>query len=387
MKTPDHRSMFAYQKTGRYFAQIADGLEELGKKELQELGARDIKPVYRGYYFSADKAVLYRINYCSRLLSRVLAPLILFDCHSDKYLYKTASNINWPSLIDLQKTFAVKANVSHSKITHSQFASLRLKDAIVDVFRKKTGARPDVDTREPDILFNLHIQNNKATIYIDTSGASLHRRGYRLESITAPMQEIVAAAIIRLSGWDGTRPLVDPMCGSGTLLCEAMMHYCRIPAGYLRKKFGFAALPDFDAKTWAAVKREEDSRIRDLPPGLINGNDKSQEAIAAAKTNSRCFAQGANLGLSVQSIQNIRSLENSVIVCNPPYGLRLETDENIKDFMKQLGDFLKQRCTGSEAYLYFGNRELIKSIGLKPTWKKVLISGGLDGRLVKYSLY
>lgn len=379
--------MYTYQKSGRYFAQVAEGVEELGKKELQELGAQDIKPAHRGFYFSADKATLYRINYCTRLLSRILAPLLRFDCHSDKYLYKTAANINWPSLFDLKSTFAVKANVAHSNITHSQYASLRLKDAIVDVFRENTGTRPNVDTREPDILFNLHIENNKATIYIDTSGASLHRRGYRVESVTAPMQEIVAAAIIRLSGWNGTRPLVDPMCGSGTLLCEAMMHYCRIPTGFLRKKFGFVALPDFDAQTWAAVKQEADSRIRDLPPGLISGSDKSDAAVAAAKTNTRCFAQGAGIKLSVQPLEKIKSLENSVIISNPPYGLRLETDENIRDFMKQLGDFLKQRCTGSEAYLYFGNRELIKSIGLKPAWKKILISGGLDGRLVKYTLY
>jgi putative N6-adenine-specific DNA methylase len=379
--------MFSYQKSGRYFAQIAEGLEDLGKAELQNLGARDIKPGFKGFYFSADMAALYRLNYSSRLLTRILAPLLRFDCHSDKYLYKTASKIDWLSLIDLKDTFAVKANVSHSNIKHSQFASLRLKDAIVDFFRKKTGKRPSVDTREPDILFNLHIQNNKATIYLDTSGASLHRRGYRLESITAPMQEIVAAAIIRLSGWNGSRPLVDPMCGSGTLLCEAMMHYCRIPAGYLRKKFGFASLPDFDAKIWASVKQKEDSRIRDLPPGLISGSDKSDTAIAAAKINTRCFTQGSNVALSVSSLHTIKSLENSIIITNPPYGIRLQTDENMKDFIKQLGDFLKQRCKNSDAYLYFGNRELIKSVGLKPTWKKILMSGGLDGRLVKYTLY
>jgi len=379
--------MFSYQKSSRYFAQIAEGLEVLGKKELQDLGARDIKSAYRGFYFSADKGTLYRLNYCSRLLSRILAPLIRFDCHSDKYLYKTAAKIYWPSLIGLDQTFAVKANVSQSKISHSQYAALRLKDAVVDVFRNETGSRPNVDAREPDVLFNLHIQNNKATIYLDTSGTSLHRRGYRLQSITAPMQEVVAAAIIRLSGWNGTRPLIDPMCGSGTLICEAMMHYCRIPAGYLRKRFGFEALPDFDAETWAAVKQEEDSRIRGLPPDLISGCDKSEEAIRAAKINTQCFAQAADIVLSVKSIQDIKSLEKFVIVSNPPYGKRLKTEENIKDFMKQLGDFLKQRCAGSEAYLYFGNRELIKSIGLKPTWKKILISGGLDGRLVKYSIY
>ena len=379
--------MFSYQKSGRYFAQTAQGVEDLAEKELQRLGAREIKTAFRGFYFSADKATLYRLNYCSRFLSRILAPLIRFDCHSDKYLYKTASKISWSSLIDLKNTFAVKANVSHSNITHSQYAALRLKDAIVDVFRKKTGKRPNVDSRDPDVLFNLHIQNNKATIYLDTSGSSLHRRGYRQKSIEAPMQEIVAAAIVNLSGWHGIRPLIDPMCGSGTLLCEAMMHYCRIPAAFLRKKFGFESLPDFDAEIWTAVKNKADSDMQDLPIGLISGSDKSAAAVAAAKTNTECFVQGANVALAVKTLQDTKSLENSVIICNPPYGKRLETDENIKEFMRQLGDFLKQRCKGSDAYIYLGNRELIKSIGLKPAWKKVLISGGLDGRLVKYNIY
>ena len=379
--------MFSYQKSGRFFAQIAEGLEELGSKEMRKLGAHEITPGHRGFYFSADRTILYRLNYCSRFLSRILAPLLRFDCHSDKYLYKTACRVDWTSLMDLQDSFAVKANVAHSRITHSQFAALRLKDAIVDVFRKKTGQRPSVETQTPDILFNLHIQNNKATIYLDTSGSSLHRRGYRLQSIAAPMQETVAAAIIKLSGWDGQKPLIDPMCGSGTLLCEAMMHYCRIPAGYLRKKFGFMVLPDYDAKTWFSVKSEVDSMIRDLPAGLIRGSDRSREAVAAARTNSGVFPQGANITYSVKNFQDIDSLEDSIIICNPPYGLRLDTDANIRELMKQLGDFLKQRCKGSDAYLYFGNRELIKSIGLKPTWKKLLTSGGLDGRLVKYSLY
>lgn len=379
--------MFSYQKNGRYFAQIAGGLEKLGSSELQKLGATEIKSAHRGFYFSADKASLYRLNYCSRFLSRILAPLIRFDCHSDKYLYKTACSIDWTVFMDLKTAFAVKANVVHSRITHSQYAALRLKDAIVDVFRKKTGKRPNVETKNPDILFNLYIQNNKATIYLDTSGSSLHRRGYRLHSIAAPMQETVAAAIIHLSGWDGQKPLVDPMCGSGTLLCEAMLSYCRIPAGYLRKKFGFENLPDFDEKIWHFVRKKEESRIRDLPAGLISGSDKSKEAVTAAHANTVVFPQGLNVRYEVKSLHEIQSLENCIIISNPPYGLRLATDENIRDFIRQLGDFLKQRCKGSEAFLYFGNRELIKSIGLKAAWKKLLASGGLDGRLVKYILY
>ena len=379
--------MFSYQKSGRFFGQITEGLEKLGAEELKELGAKEIKPSHRGFYFSADQASLYRINYCSRLFSRILAPLLRFDCHSSKYLYKTACKIDWPALISLDSTFAVNANVSHSKIKHSHYASLCLKDAIVDVFRESTGKRPDVETKTPDVRFNLYIQNNKATVYLDASGGSLHRRGYRKEGVAAPMQETVAAAIIKYSEWNGERPLIDPMCGSGTLLCEALMHYCRIPAGYFRKKFGFESLPDFEKKTWLRVKQEIDAQIRDLPKGLISGNDISSEAIKAARKNISCFRQAKNIRFYVSSYQKIKDLKNTVIISNPPYGIRLGAEGDMDIFVKELGDFLKQQCTDASAYLYFGNRELIKKVGLKPSWKKPLISGGLDGRLVKYSLY
>ena len=379
--------MFTYQKSGRFFGQITEGLEELGLKELRELGAKEIKPSHRGFYFSADQASLYRINYCSRLFSRILAPLLRFDCHSSKYLYKTACKIDWPALISLDNTFAVNANVSHSRIRHSHYASLCLKDAIADVFRDKTGKRPNVDTKAPDIRFNLYIQNNKATIYLDTSGGSLHRRGYRTKSVAAPMQETIAAAIIKYSDWHGEKPLIDPMCGSGTLLSEALMHYCKIPAGYLRNKFGFQSLPDFEKKIWQTVKQEADAWIRSLPEGLISGSDISSEAVAAARANIGCFQQAKNVRFSVSAYQKIKNLTNTVIISNPPYGLRLGAESDMAEFMTELGDFLKKQCTGSTAYLYFGNRELIKKVGLKPSWKKLLISGGLDGRLVKYSLY
>jgi len=379
--------MFTYQKSGRFFSQITEGLEELGLQELRELGARDIKPSHRGFYFSADQASLYRINYCSRLFSRILAPLLRFDCHSSKYLYKTACKIDWPSILRLENTFAVNANVSHSRIKHSHYASLCLKDAIVDTFREKTDSRPDVDTKTPDVRFNLYIHHNKATVYLDTSGGSLHRRGYRIQGVAAPIQETVAAAIVQYSNWDGEQPLIDPMCGSGTLLCEALMHYCRIPAGYLRKKFGFESLPDFDKKIWQKVKQEADRQIRDLPENMISGNDISSEAIKAARINADCFVQARNIRFSISAYQKIKSIQNSVIITNPPYGLRLGSESDMAKFVKELGDFMKKQCTGSTAYLYFGNRELIKKVGLKPSWKKPLISGGLDGRLVKYSLY
>ena len=199
--------MFAYQKNQRFFAQVADGLEEAGGRELEALGAEEVKASYRGIYFTADHRALYRINYSSSICTRILAPLLTFDCHSDKYLYNTAGSIPWSAILSLETTFAIFANVSNSNITHSQYAARKLKDAIVDQFRESCGKRPDVDPDNPDVWISLYIQGNKATISLDTSGGSLHRRGYRKASVKAPMQETVAAAIIKFSQWDGSKPL------------------------------------------------------------------------------------------------------------------------------------------------------------------------------------
>ncbi|HHO76157.1 MAG TPA: class I SAM-dependent RNA methyltransferase [Deltaproteobacteria bacterium] len=378
---------FTYQKNHRFFAQVADGMEDLGREELISLGAQEVKPTYRGIYFSADQGALYRINYTARIITRVLAPLLSFDCHSTKYLYKTALTIPWSEIFSLDNTFVISANVSNSKIRHSQYATLVLKDAVVDSFRQATGSRPDVARIDADICFNLHISNNKATIYLDTSGGSLHRRGYRRASVDAPMQETLAAAIIHMSEWDGCTPLYDPMCGSGTLLCEAYMHYCNIPSGYFRKNFGFTFMPEYDQSLWKSVKKEEGSRIKPLPKGLISGSDASSVSISAAQMNMEELPNGRTIVLKHQRFEDLGNLENTTIVCNPPYGHRMKTKKDIGSFMKAFGNFLKQRCTGSVAYIYFGNRELIKEIGLRSTWKKPLKNGQLDGRLVKYELF
>jgi len=215
--------MYTYQKTSRYFAQLPEEFKELVSAELTELGAYDIKPAFRGLHFSADQESIYRIVYSSRMLTRVLAPLLTFDCHSDRYLYKTVRNIEWSELFGLDQTFAINANVSDSQITHSKFAALRMKDAIVDQFRDATGERPNIDTQNPDVQLNLHIHKDWASLYLDLGGASLHKRGYRVASVDAPLQETLAAAIVKLTAWDGATPLIDPMCGSGTLLAEALM--------------------------------------------------------------------------------------------------------------------------------------------------------------------
>ena len=378
---------FVYQKNNSYFAQVAENVEPLAERELIGLGATQVNPVYRGVYFTATPETLYRIVYQTRLCTRVLAPLLHFDCHSTKYLYKTALTIPWVELFDREQTFVITATVSDSKITHSQYASLCLKDAIVDQFQEKFGARPNVDKRNPDLVFNLHIHKNTAVISLDASGASLHRRGYRQEAVEAPMQESLAAAILDLTEWNGECKLIDPMCGSGTLLCEGLMRYCRIPASYLRESFGFMRMPDFEPEAWQRVKQDADSLICPLPEGLIAGSDAGKLAVRAARINLGQLPYGKEVPVHTSRFQELEPISDAVIVSNPPYGVRLGAQAEAAALVGELGSFLKHKCTGSTAYLYFGDRELVKKIGLKPAWKKPLSNGGLDGVLAKYEMY
>ena len=379
---------FRYQETGEYFAQIAHPIEELGAGELAELGARKVTPLYRGIRFEADAEALYAITYGTRLCSRVLVPLIRFECHSDRYLYKTASDIDWSVFLNPDDTFAITSTVTQSIIRHSKYAALKLKDAIVDFFREQTGRRPSVDRHEPDVLFHLHLQNNRATISLDAAGGALHRRGYRTASVEAPMQETVAAAIVRMSGWEGERELYDPMCGSGTILAEALMHVCRIPAAYLRSSFGFERLPDFDPDLWSRLRKHMNSGIRQVPEsGSISGSDIDANALKAAAANLAMLPSGKSVPFARKDVFRLEGLTDAVIITNPPYGLRIGRRDQIEGFYRHLGDFLKQKCRGSESYIYAGKRELLKHIGLRTTWKKPLVSGSLDGRLAKYELY
>lgn len=379
--------MYLYQKIGRYFAQFADDIEDIASAELKRLGAEALKSGYRGVYFNATPEVLYRINLNARLINRVLAPIINFDCHSDKYLYQTANKLKWDDFLNTNETFAVFASVAHSNIRHSKFASLRLKDAIVDWFQQKYHKRPSVDTRNPDVWFNLHIQHNKATISVDTSGGSLHRRGYRTKAVKAPMTETLAAAIVDYSGWCGETPLYDPFCGSGTLLIEAFLKATQTPASILRKAFGFQHLPDFNPEIWKAVRNESMKGIQSIQPNMIGGSDIDGDAVKLARDNCKKIDPKGVIDIRKKDVLEIANLENRTIICNPPYGIRMGDASGLQTFYKQFGDFLKQKCKGSAAYIYFGERELIKYIGLKPAFKKPLSNGGLDGRLVKFELY
>ena len=379
--------MFEYQKYGQYFGQIAGGMEDLGEEELKEFGIKQIKKAYRGIYFVADQAHLYRLNLQATMFARFLAPLLSFDCHSTNYLHSTAMDIEWEKIISTDKTFAIFATVSNSKIKHSQYAGLVLKDAIVDRFREQTGSRPSVDTNEPDLWINLHIDKNKARISVDTSGGSLHRRGYREISTEAPIQETVAAAIVRITGWNGKTKLHDPMCGSGTLLSEALLRYCRIPTGFKRSNFGFKYLPDYDEKLWREIQNNSKKNIRTLPENLISGSDISDYALDAARTNNKLIPFGKNIEFFKEDFRDLPDFKDTTIICNPPYGIRLGEEEEMPLLYKEFGDFLKNKCQNCTAWIYIGNRDLIKHIGLKPSMKYPLKNGSLDGRLLKIEIY
>ena len=381
--------MYAYQRDSIYTAQAGDGLEELLAAELTELGAENSVPGFRFVRFRADFETLCRIVYRSRLATRILAPLIHFPCPTDKALYGAGRDIHWADFLNPDQTFAVTANVSESRIGHSRYAALKLKDAVADWFRDQTGRRPGVDPREPDLWLHLHIRRDRATISVDASGGSLHRRGYRVRSVDAPMQETLAAAIIRLSGWDGACHLVDPLCGSGTLLCEALMAAGGIPAAVLRTRFGFMNLPEFQPEMWAAMRARSTPEKERLAraAALIRGGDLDPEAVQAARENLARLPGGRGVSVEREDFFDRRDLAGAAIVANPPYGIRLGGNEDMGAWYKRLGDQLKRHCTGATAYIYFGDRTLLKHIGLRPEWKKPLKNGGLDGRLARFSLY
>lgn len=373
-----------YQKTGKFFAQVAGSLETLANEELQSLGATVLQQIPRGLRFAADLPTLYRIVYCSRLLQRILAPLISFQCHSEKYLYKQAfGSFDFTELFSPDNSFGIECNVSHSKINHSLYAAQLLKDAICDQFRAKYNRRPDFSANDADLVLNLHIKDNLATISLDLTGISMHKRGYRSASSAAPLQETLAAAIVKLSGWDGQYPLCDPMCGSGSILAEALMMWCQIPAGFLRKDRGISFLPDYDQHLDEEIRRIANSAIRKLPKGLIMGSDIDPLAVQIAKTSLAALPGAENVKLSVMNFQFLPPMPKHCFITNPPYGKRLGAADSIKTLYNDLGDFLKQRCEGSVAYILGGNDELISALRLRAYWKKSLKNADLDVKLAK----
>ena len=362
------------------------GLENILAEELSNLGAEDISPANRAVIFSGNMDLIYRVNYQSRIALTVLMQLSEFRILTVKDLYNSALAVNWNQYMCEKDTFSVVAVVKSPLFDNSMYAGLVVKDAIADYFRKKTGRRPSVDPKEPKILVNLHISNDQVTISLDSSVVPLYKRGYRKEQTDAPLNEVLAAGILKISGWNAKSDLLDPMCGSGTIPIEAGMIACNVPPGKARSFFGFQKWKNFDQDQFDRIKEKEDAKISSSPIS-ISGSDISLPAVKIARSNVIRAGLEGEVKIMPDDFQQVTPRnKETVIFINPPYGQRLIT-EDPEALYGLIGTTLKHRFSGCEAWVISSNREAIKSVGLKPTAKYTLFNGALECTLLKYELY
>jgi putative N6-adenine-specific DNA methylase len=369
------------------FAAVPRGAEEVAATELEVLGISGAKPGKGGVAFVTGRAGLYRANLWLRTASRVLVQLAVFPCVTPMDLYAGVHAISWQERITPAMTLAVDCSLRDSALTHSGFVALKTKDAIVDRIREVCGQRPNVDTASPDVRINVHLHKNICTVSLDSSGDSLDRRGYRLERNEAPLRETLAATVIALTGWDGTLPLADPMCGSGTIPVEAALLAARIPPG-LQRHFGFQRWLDFDECLWKQLIEEAGSGIRTLPVGLITGYDLDSRALLIAGRNAAKAGLEGQVHFFHAALQEFHPQDDrGIVILNPPYGKRLGEEDDLRELYCQIGDVMKKRCRGWTGYVLTGNLELAKYIGLKASRRYVLFNGAIECRLLKYDLY
>jgi len=371
-----------------FFATAGKGVEGVVADELRRLGIMGVTVEKGGVRFKGEMPDCWRANLWLRAANRVLLPLAVFPCATPQELYDGVRTIPWMHHLTPEMTLAVDCSLRDSDITHSGFVALKTKDAIVDELRDRCGRRPSVDTRDPDLRVNVHLVKNRCTVSLDSSGAPLDRRGYRLDRTEAPLRETLAAAMVELSGWDGAIPLADPMCGSGTILVEAALKAARRAPGLLRKRFGFQRWPGFDPILWKAVVAEaQGAALTSLPVPLL-GCDQMGRALAVARQNARRAGVEGILTLVQQELAAFTPPPGpGVLLFNPPYGERLGEEEALKPLYRQIGDVMKQRCTGYTAYLLTGSQELAKCVGLRASRRFVLYNGPIECRLLKYELY
>lgn len=369
------------------FATVALGVEELTAGELQRLGASDIQVVRGGVSFGGDRRILYRSLLRLRTASRVLVQLGSFPCASPQELYDGIRALPWTELLTPAMTLAVDCTLRDSAITHSHFAALKAKDAIVDLLRDATGSRPNIETKSPDLRANLHIAKNRATVSLDASGAPLDRRGWRLDRNDAPLRETLAAAIMLHTGWDGSVPLLDPMCGSGTLLLEGAAMALGQPAGGGRE-FGLMRWRDFDRRLWERLLQEEQAAAASSLTVPVLGYDRDPKAIIACRENARRAGLEYAISFDRRPFEETEPCgHQGVLVMNPPYGVRMGDKAELEALYRKIGEVFKRRFTGWTAYLLAGDLELARLVGLKPARRFVLFNGPLECRLLKYELY
>ncbi len=370
-------------------AKTTYGLEELLAKELLQLGARDIKPLNRAVSFVGDLGFIYKANICLRTALRILIPIASFKASNEESLYKEIKKIDWEKYMTITQTLTIDTVLSSDYFTHSQFVSQKAKDAIVDRFRERYNERPSVNLEEPDLRLNLYIFENECTLSIDSSGQSLHKRGYRDKTNLAPINEVLAAGIVMHTGWDKRSTFIDPMCGSGTILIEAGLMANNIPPGYFRDRFGFESWTEFLPFNEDLFNKIFDSainRISDHKQELI-GNELSPNVSKKAKENVKLAKVDDIVKVTTGNIADfIAPVGKGIVVCNPPYGERMDKDD-IFALYQQIGDAFKKNFSGYDCWVISSNIEALKHIGLRPSRKIKLYNGPLECRLMKYEMY
>lgn len=372
----------------RFFATCARGVEPVLADELRRLGAAEVAPGRGGVAFAGDLALLYRANLWLRTAIRVLRPILEADVHSPDELYDAVRSLDWSQYLTPDHTLAVDCNVRDSQITHSKYAALRVKDAICDQFVERVGRRPSVDVEQPMVGLNLHIFRNHAVLSLESSGESLHKRGYRPVLTKAPLNEALAAALILLTGWSGDVPLVDPMCGSGVLPIEAAWLALRRPPGLTRRRFGFQGWMDYDVRLWTSIRDEARAGVLKQLPAPILGSDLRRDAVAFATTNARAAGIGHLLNFEVQDARDFLPPPGppGVLICNPPYGERIGEEKELKGLYRAFGEVLRERCAGWQAYIFTGNAALAKQLGLRPRRRVDLFNGKIPCQLLGFDL-
>ncbi|WP_157499296.1 THUMP domain-containing class I SAM-dependent RNA methyltransferase [Flavobacterium beibuense] len=362
------------------------GFEEILANELRALGAQDVEQGVRMVSFKGDKGFMYKANIALRTALKILKPVKRFKAYNDKSLYNGIQSVDWSEYINVNDTFVVDVTLSSDHFNHSQFVALKSKDAIVDQFRDKFGKRPDIDKNYPDLRINVHIHDDQCSVALDTSGASLHHRGYRTATNIAPINEVLAAGMLLLSGWNGDGDFLDPMCGSGTILAEAAMIACNIPANINRKEFAFEKWHDWDNDLFDTIVESLLKKTREFHY-TIKGYDKAPSAVMKAKDNIRNANLDEYVTISQENFFETQKQSKGPLhmVFNPPYGERL--DIHLERFYRELGDTLKQGYPNTNAWFITANLEALKYVGLKPSRKIKLFNGKLEARLVKYEMY
>jgi putative N6-adenine-specific DNA methylase len=371
-----------------YFATCARGIEEVLASELGELGAAGITIGRGGVHFAGDQALLYKANLWLRTAIRVLKPILEAPVASPEELYDAVQTIDWSQYLTPDHTLAVDCNVRDSQITHSKYAALKTKDAICDQFMERIGRRPSVDVDEPMVGLNLHIYRDQAVLSLESSGESLHKRGYRPILTKAPLNEALAAALVLLSGWKGDTPLADPLCGSGTLAIEAAWIALHRPAGLTRKRFGFQGWMDFDIRLWTQLRDEARRGVLKKLPAPIFGSDIRKDAIVFSRNNARAAGIGHLVRFEVKDVRDFQPPPGppGVILCNPPYGERIGEEKELRVLYQTLGEVFRTRCAGWTAFVFTGNASLARHIGLVPTARIALFNGKIPCQLLKYEL-